>query len=81
MPRLIKVGALGEIGGLRKVLQDVDSFTLATIEHTGLYVALETMLPSNSTLTRKVGVFLALAVAYNTLVQKLQSAESSGKNR
>ena len=81
MPRLLKVGALGEIGGLRKVLQDVDSFTLATIEHTALYVGLETMLPSNSTLTRKVGVFMALALAYNALVQKLQSAESSGKNR
>ena len=81
MPRLIKVGGLGEVGGLRKVLGDVDSFTLATLEHTALFGALETMLPGNATLMRKIGIFAAISIAYNAIVQKFQSAESSGQNR
>ena len=81
MVRIIKVGAIGELGGIRKSLQNVDSFTLSTIEHGALYWALETMMPNNSSLPRKLGMFVSIAVAYDLLVTRLQSAETSGTGR
>ena len=76
MPRLAKVGALGD--GMRKAVQDIDNATLSTIEHTFLYYAVETMMANNSTHLRKLGIFMGVSVAYNMILQRVQSSESSG---
>ena len=79
MPRLAKIGALGD--PMRKAFQDIDNATLSTIEHTGLYFAVETLMPANSTLLRKVGIFLGISVAYNMVLSRVQSSESSGTHQ
>ncbi len=77
--RASKRGVLGE--GLQKITADVDDKVLSSLEHTALYHAVNVMMPSNSTHTRKVGIFLALSIAYNLLIDRAQSSESSGLNR
>lgn len=79
MPRLAKIGALGP--SLQKATQDIDNATLGTIEHGALYYAIETMMPANSSQLRKTGMFLGLSIAYNLLLSKVQSSESSGMGR
>lgn len=79
MPRLAKIGALGD--GLRKATQDIDDATLGTIEHTALYYSIETLMPANSTQLRKMGIFLSVSIAYNLILSRVQSAESSGMGR
>ena len=79
MPRLAKIGALGQ--PLQKAVQDIDNATLSTIEHTGLYFLTETMMPANSSQMRKLGIFLGISVAYNMILSKVQSSEGSGLGR
>ena len=79
MPRLAKVGALGS--SLQKSVQEIDNATLATIEHTGLYFLTDTLMPSNSSLYRKIGIFMGISIAYNLLLSRVQSSESSGVGR
>ena len=74
-----KMGILGD--NLQKIVVDVDNATLSTIEHTGLMAAVHTMMPQNSTLMRKIGIFLATSIAYNLVVQRSMSSESSGTGR
>ena len=74
-----KMGVLGNI--LQKIVVDIDNATLSTIEHTGLLAGVSTMLPANTSLMRKIGLFLATSIAYNLIVQRAMSSESSGKNR
>jgi len=77
--RLAKIGALGD--PLRQSIQDVDNATLQTIEGTALYYALEQMMPNNSSGARKLGMFMGLGIAYNLLLSKVMSSESSGMGR
>ena len=79
MPRLAKIGALGQ--PLQKAVQDIDNATLGTIEHTGLYFLTESMMPANSSFMRKIGIFLGVSIAYNLLLGRVQSSESSGGGR
>jgi len=79
MPRLAKIGALGD--GLQKAVQDIDNATLGSIEHTFLYFAVEHMMPNNSSSLRKLGIFMGVSVAYNLLLSRVQSSESSGMGR
>ena len=79
MPRLAKVGALGP--GLQKMTQDVDNATLGTLEHTGLYFLVEQLMPGNATHLRKLGIFVGISIAYNLLLSRVQSSESSGMGR
>lgn len=79
MPRLAKIGALGD--GLQKAVQDIDNATLGSIEHTFLYFAVENMMPNNSSSLRKLGIFMGISVAYNLLLSRVQSSESSGMGR
>jgi len=74
-----KMGILGD--NLQKIVVDVDNATLSTIEHKGLMAAVHTMIPQNSTLMRKIGIFLATSIAYNLVVQRSMSSESSGTGR
>jgi len=74
-----KMGILGK--NLQKIVVDVDNATLSTIEHTGLCAACSCMLPANSTLIRKIGIFFATSLAYNTIVARSMSSESSGNGR
>ena len=74
-----KKGMLGD--GLRKLTQNVDDRTLGTVEHTTLALAVNTMMPGNATVIRKAGIFLAVSVAYNLLLQKVQSSETAGLGR
>ena len=77
--RLMKLGGLGV--GLQKGTQEIDNATLQTIEGTALYFGIETMMPGNSSLMRKVGMFLGLSIAYNLLLSRVQTSESSGMGR
>jgi|TARA_B110000208_G_scaffold22018_1_gene27935 hypothetical protein len=77
--RAAKRGILGE--GLQKPISNIDDKVLSTVEHTGLMFGVQTMMPSNSTLLRKTGIFLALSIAYNLLIDRAQSSESSGTGR
>lgn len=79
MPRLAKIGALGP--NLQKAVQEIDNATLSTIEHTGLYFLTESMMPANSSSMRKLGIFLGVSIAYNLLLSRVQSSESSGTGR
>ena len=74
-----KMGILGQ--NLQKIVVDVDDNTLGAIEHTGLLLAVSTMLPANSTLIRRTGLFLATSIAYNLVISRAQSSESGGMNR
>jgi len=74
-----KMGILGP--DLQKVVSDVDNATLSTLEHTGLFLGVSTMMPQNSTLMRKIGVFLVTSIAYNLVNQRAMSSESSGTGR
>jgi len=77
--RAAKRGILGE--GLQKTVSSIDDKVLSSLEHTALFGAVGTMMPQNSTFMRKVGIFLATTVAYNLLIDKAQSSESSGTGR
>jgi len=77
--RSAKMGILGE--PLQKLVVDVDDATLGTIEHTALYYMTNSMMPANSTQTRKIGIFIATSLAYNMIVARAQSSESSGTGR
>jgi len=77
--RLAKVGALGD--PLRKAVQDVDNQTLQALEGTALYYAIETMMPTNSSLARKIGMFMGIGIAYNLLLTRVHTSEMSGMNR
>lgn len=79
MVRLAKIGALGDAP--RKAVQDIDNMTLATLEHTGLYFLTENLMPANSTRMRKLGIFLGISIAYNMLLSRVQSSESSGAHQ
>jgi len=79
MPRLAKIGALGQ--PLQKATQDIDNATLGTIEHTALYFLTEHLMPNNSTQMRKLGIFLGISIAYNMLLSRVQSSESSGAHQ
>lgn len=74
-----KMGIMGD--GLRKATQDIDNFTLSTLDHTALYFTVETLMPSNSTYLRKLGIFLGASIGYNLLLSRVQSSESSGMGR
>jgi len=77
--RILKIGAGGD--SLRKAVQDVDDAMLGTIEHGLLYYGIEKMMPNNATDLRKLGVFLGISVAYNLMLSRVQSSESSGMNK
>ena len=74
-----KKGMLGP--QLQKLVVDVDNATLSTLEHTGLMAAVHTLMPANSTLMRKIGVFLVTSIAYNLVNERAMSSESSGTGR
>ena len=74
-----KKGMLGE--NLQKPLVAVDNATLSTLEHTGLYFMVQTMMPANSTTLRRLGIFLATSIAYNAINERAMSSESSGMGR
>ena len=74
-----KMGILGD--GLRKATQDIDNFTLSTLDHTALYYTVNHLMPVNSTELRKLGIFLGTSIAYNLLLSRVQSSENSGMGR
>ena len=74
-----KMGILGP--QLQKIVVDVDNATLSTLEHTALYGGINSMMPATSSTYRKLGMFLAASIAYNLVVSKAQSSESSGTGR
>jgi len=74
-----KKGMLGQ--NLQKPLVEVDNATLSTLEHTALFYMVHTMMPANSTTTRKIGIFLATSIAYNAINERAMSSESSGLGR
>ena len=74
-----KMGVLGQ--NLQKPLTEIDDNTLGAIEHTALYYMVHTMMPANSTNTRKIGIFLATSLAYNAVISRSMSSESSGMGR
>ena len=79
---VLKASKMGVLGPqLQKIVVDVDDNTLGAIEHTGLLVAVSTMLPANSTLIRRTGLFLITSIAYNLVISRAQSSESGGMGR
>ena len=79
---VLKASKMGVLGPqLQKIVVDVDDNTLGAIEHTGLLLAVSTMLPANSTLIRRTGLFLITSIAYNLVISRAQSSESGGMGR
>ena len=77
--RLAKINALGN--GTAKMVAHVDNNTLASIEHTALAFSVNTLVGSEKTHMRRLGIFLGLTIAYNLLLSRVASSEVAGNNR
>jgi len=75
----MKIQALGQ--GSSKLVAGIDNNTLATIEHTGLAFGVSSLVGSEKTGMRRLGIFLAVSMAYNLLLSKVASSEVAGNNR
>ena len=77
--RASKMGILGD--SMAKAVNTIDDSVLATAEHSVLFYTTNALMPSNSTLIRRTGIFLAVSIAYNLILDKAMSSENSGMNR
>jgi len=77
--RLMKIQALGS--GSSKMVAGIDNNTLGTVEHTALAFGVNTMVGSEKTHMRRLGIFLGISIAYNLLLSKVASAEVAGNGR
>ena len=77
--RLAKIQALGS--GSSKLVQGIDNNTLATVEHTALAFGVNSLVGSEKTHMRRLGIFLGISIAYNLLLSKVASAEVAGNGR
>ena len=77
--RLAKIQALGS--GSSKMVAGIDNNTLATVEHTALAFGVNTLVGSEKTHLRRLGIFLGISIAYNLLLSKVASAEVAGNGR
>ena len=77
--RMSKKGILGE--PMQKAVNTIDDSVLGTVEHATLFYATNSLMPANSTLLRRTGIFLAISIAYNLILDKSLSSESSGMGR
>jgi len=77
--RLMKIQALGS--GSSKMVAGIDNNTLCTFEHTALCFGINTLIASEKTHMRRLGIFLGISIAYNLLLSKVASAEVAGNGR
>ena len=77
--KLAKRNGLGN--GMHEMMKDVNDNTLSTIEHVGLLAAIETFFPQNTSIMKKMGVFGAISLAYNLIIDRCQTDQNAGLNR